>query len=113
MVLNVKTNFSISNEGEIGRLVCIPCIPVGVNLNAGSYISHEENTESMQLEINRLRRRLHCERRRRTPLGSDPFSDDDRDGSYKPRLRTPHNQSFSCDEDHRYECRNKTHLAKV
>ena len=27
----------------------------------GSYISHEENTRSMQLEIDRLHRRLCCE----------------------------------------------------
>ena len=39
----------------------------------GSYISHEENTRSMQLEIDRLRRRLRYERRRRTPSDSDPL----------------------------------------
>ena len=35
MVLNIKANFSILNEGEIGRLVCIPHILVGANLKAG------------------------------------------------------------------------------
>ena len=39
----------------------------------GSYISHEENTKSMQLEIDRLRRRLRYERQRRTPSDSDPL----------------------------------------
>ena len=43
----------------------------------------------MQLEINRLRRRLRRERRGRTPSNSDFSSDDDRDGSYRPRSRTP------------------------
>ena len=35
LVLNVKTNFSILNEGGIGRSVCIPRILVGANLKAG------------------------------------------------------------------------------
>ena len=61
----------------------------------------------MQLEINRFRRRLQRERQRRTPSYSDPFSDDVRDGSYRPRSRTPPSESFSCDEDHHYECKNK------
>ena len=38
---------------------------------SGSHISHEENIKAMQLEIDHLRRRLHCERRRRTPSGPD------------------------------------------
>ena len=61
----------------------------------------------MQLEINRFRRRLQRERQRRTPSYSDPFSDDVRDGSYRPRSRTPPSESFSCDEDHHYERKNK------
>ena len=69
----------------------------------GSYISHEENTRSMQLEIDHLRRRLCRKRRRRTPSDFDPSSDDDRDGNYRPRSRTPPCKSFSCDEDHHYE----------
>ena len=54
-----------------------------------SYISHEENTRSMQLEIDCLRRRLRRDQRRRTPLDSDPSSNDDGDGSYRPKSRTP------------------------
>ena len=74
----------------------------------GSHISHKENTKSLQLEINRLRRRLCHERRRRTPSDSDPSSDDEGDGSYKPRSRTPPNESFSYDEDHHYKRRSKS-----
>ena len=48
----------------------------------------------MKLEIDRLHRRLRHERRRRTPLDSDPSSDDDGDGSYRPRSRTPLSESF-------------------
>ena len=43
----------------------------------------------MQLEIDRLRRRLRRERWRRAPSNSKPSFNDDRDGSYRPRLRTP------------------------
>ena len=68
-----------------------------------SYISHEENTRNMQLEIDHLRRRLRHERQRRTPSDSDLSLDDDRDGSYRPRSRTSPNESFSYDEDSHYK----------
>ena len=74
----------------------------------GSYISHEENTRSMQLEIDHLCRRLRREQRRRTHSGSDPSFDDDGDGSYRPRSRTPPNKSFSYDEDRHYKRRSKS-----
>ena len=61
----------------------------------GSHLSHEENTRSMQLEIDRLHKRLRCERQRRIPSNSDPSPDKDRDGSYKSRSRTPPSESFS------------------
>ena len=69
----------------------------------GSYISHEKNTRSMQLEIDRLHKRLCRERRRKTPSDSNPSSDDDRDGSYKPRSRTSLSESFLYDEDHHHK----------
>ncbi|XP_050241410.1 uncharacterized protein LOC126690348 [Quercus robur] len=47
----------------------------------------------MHLEINRLRRRLRCKRRRGTPSSSDPSSNDDGDNSYHPRRRK---ESPSC-----------------
>ena len=74
----------------------------------GSHISQEENTRSMQLEIDRLRKRLHCERRKRTLSNFDPFSDDDGDGSYRPRSRTPPSESFSHDENRHYKGRSKS-----
>ena len=67
-----------------------------------SYISQEENTKSIVLEIDHLCRRLRRERRRRTPSYFDPSSDDDGDGSYRPRSKTPPSESFSYDEDRRY-----------
>ena len=61
----------------------------------------------MQLEIDRLWRSLHLERQRRTPSNFDPSSDNGRDGSYKPKSRTPPNESFSYDRDHHYKRKSK------
>ena len=66
----------------------------------------------MQLEINRLRRRLCRERRIRTPSDSDPSSDDDRDGSYRPKSRTPPSDFFSYDRDRHYKQRSKSPSCK-
>ena len=79
-----------------------------IQYRSRSHVSHEENTRSMQLEIDHLRRRLRREQRRKTPSSSDPSSDDNGDGSYRPRSRTPPNESFSYDEDCHYNCRNKS-----
>ena len=75
---------------------------------SGSHAFHEENTRSMQLEIDHLRRSLRRERHRGTPSSSDPSSDDDRDDSYRPKSRTPPSESFSCDEDRHYKQRSKS-----
>ena len=69
----------------------------------GSHISHEENTRNLQLEIDCLRRRLRRERRRRTPSDSNPSFEDEGDGSYRPRSRTPPSEFFSNDKDHHNE----------
>ena len=74
----------------------------------GSYISHEENTRSMQLEIDHLCRRLCRERWRRTPLDSDPSSDDDGDGSYMSRSRTSLSESFLYDKNCHHKRRSKS-----
>ena len=75
---------------------------------SGSHLSYKENTRSMQLEIYRLRRRLCCEWRRRTPSNSDPSLNNGRDGSYRPRSRTPLSESFLYDEDHHYKHRSNS-----
>ena len=62
----------------------------------------------MQLEIDRLRRRLRHERRRRTPPSSNPSSGDDSDISHQLRSQTPPNESFSCDQDHHYRRRRES-----
>ena len=62
----------------------------------------------MQREIDLLKRKLHHEWRRWTPSNSDLSSSDEKDGSYRPRSRTPSSESFSCDEDYYRECRSKS-----
>ena len=61
----------------------------------------------MQLEIDRLHRKLRRKPQRRTPSDSNPFSDDNRDGSYRSRSRTPPSESYSYDEDRHYKRRSK------
>ena len=80
----------------------------GSQSQGGSHLSHEKNTKSMQLEIDRLRRRLCHERRRATPSSSGPSSNDDSDISYRPRSRTPPSESFLCDKDHHYRQRRES-----
>ena len=80
----------------------------GSQSRGGSHLSHEENTRSMQLEIDHLRRRLRCERRRTTPLSSDPSFGGDSDISYRPRSRTPPSESFWCDQDRHYRRRRES-----
>ena len=61
----------------------------------------------MQLEIDRFHRKLRCEPQRRTPSDSNPFSDDNRDGSYRSKSRTPPSESYLYDEDRHYKRRSK------
>ena len=75
------------------RLVCTPRILARASLEEG---------------VTSLMRRLHCEQQIRTPSYSDPSSEDEEDGSYRLRFRTPPNESFSYDEDRYYEWRSKS-----
>ena len=43
-----------------------------------------------------------------TPSSSDPSSDDNGDGNYRPRSMTPPSKSFLYDEDCHHKCRNKS-----
>ena len=55
----------------------------------GSHLSHEEDTRALQLEIDHLKRKLRHERQKRTPSNSDFSFDNEKDGSYRRRSRTP------------------------
>ena len=74
---------------------------------SGSHLSHQENARAMQLEIDHLKRKLHHKQQKRTPSNSDFSSDDEEDGSYRPRSRTPPSESFSYDENYHHKRRNK------
>ena len=66
----------------------------------------------MQLEIDHQKRKLRHEQRRRTPSNFDFSSSDKEDGSYRPKLRTPLNKSFSNDEDYHHERGNRSSSSK-
>ena len=78
----------------------------------GSHLSHEEDTRALQLEIDHLKRMLHHEWRKQTPSNSDFSSDNEEDGSYRHRLRTPPSESFSYEEDYHHQRRNRNSSSK-
>ena len=78
----------------------------------GSHLSHEKNTKTMQQEINRLKRELRPEQRRQSPSTSDFSSNDEEDGSYRQRSRTPPSESFSYDKEYRHEHGNRNSSSK-
>ena len=78
----------------------------------GSHLSHGKNTKAMQQEIDQLKRKLRHERIRQTPSISDFSSDNEEDGSYRRRSRTPPNKSFSYDEDYHHEHKNRSSSSK-
>ena len=59
-----------------------------------------------------MKRELRRERRRRSPTISDFSSNDEEDGSYKQRSRTPPNESFSHDEEHHHKHGNRNSSSK-
>ena len=78
----------------------------------GSHLSHEEDTKALQLEIDHLKRKLCHEQQKRTPSNFDSSIDDEENRSYRCRLRTPPNESFTYDEDVHHERRNKNSSSK-
>ena len=84
----------------------------GSHSRGGSHLSQEKNTSAMQQELDHLKRKLRHERRKRTPSISDFSSDDEEDGSYRQRSRTPPNESFSYNEDYHHGPRNRSSSSK-
>ncbi|XP_075665145.1 uncharacterized protein LOC142634761 [Castanea sativa] len=66
----------------------------------------------MQLEIDRLKRKLRHEWQSRTLSFSDPSSNDGGDSNYRPRLRTPPSESFSYEKDSPHSRRSKNSSCK-
>ena len=69
----------------------------------GCHLSHEKDTKALQLEIDHLKRNLCHKWRKRTPSNFDFSSNDEEDGSYRRRSRTPPSESFSYDKDYHHE----------
>ena len=66
----------------------------------------------MQQEIDHLKRKLRHKRRKQTPSIFYFSFDDEEDGSYRQRLRTPPSESFSYDKDYHHEHRHKSSSSK-
>ena len=61
-----------------------------------SHVSHDQETHKLQLEIDRLHRRLrHRERERSPSLSSSDGSRGSEDCSYRPRSRTTSSEAYS------------------
>ena len=84
----------------------------GSQSRTGSHTCHEKNAKDMQLEIDHLKRKLRYERRRQTPFNSNFSSDNEEDGSYRRRSRTPPSKFFSNEEDYHHKRRNRISSSK-
>ena len=65
-----------------------------------SHVSHAKNERDMQREIDKLNKKLHHARRKRSSLGSKSSSEDAEDATYRQRSRTPPSETFSSDEEY-------------
>ena len=62
---------------------------------------HEQGDEkAMQRKIDDLKRQLCRAQRKQSPPSSDVSSNDKEDNIYRQRSRTPHSESFSCEEEY-------------
>ena len=74
----------------------------------GSYVSQKQNNKVMQREIDHLKEELRHARWRWTLSQFDSSSDNEKDGSYRRRSRTPPSEFFSYEEERHRECRYKS-----
>ena len=72
-----------------------------------SHVSHAKNERNMQREIDELKKELRRAWRRRSSPNSELSSEEIDDATYKRRSRTPPNETFSGNEEHRYKRKNK------
>ena len=74
----------------------------------GSRISQRQNSkQTMQQEIDDLKRKLRRAQRRWSPSSTDISYGDEEDGNYRRRLRTPPNETFSYEDEHHYKRKHK------
>ena len=63
-------------------------------------MSHAENEKNMQREIDELKKKLRCARRRRSSFESESSSGDIEDVTYRQRSRTLPSETFSGDKEY-------------
>ena len=62
----------------------------------------------MQQEIDDLKKKLRHTRRRRSPSSTGISFDDEKDGNYRQRSRTPPNETFSYEDEHHHRRKHKS-----
>ena len=73
-----------------------------------SHVSHAKNEKDMQREIDELKKKLRCARRRHSSPDSKLSSEETDDATYRRRSRTPPSETFSGDEEYRHKRKNKS-----
>ena len=73
-----------------------------------SHVSHAKNERDMQREIDELKKELRRVQRRRSSPDSELSSEETDDATNRRRSRTPPSETFSCDEEYRHRCKNKS-----
>ena len=73
-----------------------------------SHVSHVKNERDMQREIDELKKKLHCARRRCSSPNSEPSSEETDDATYRRRSRTSPSETFSGDEEYNHKRKNKS-----
>ena len=66
----------------------------------------------MQREIDDLKRQLRQAQQKQSLPNSDVSSNDEEDTIYRQRLRTPPNESFSCEEEHLHKRKHRSPSCK-
>ena len=75
----------------------------------GNRISQKQNSnQTMQQEIDDLKRKLRRAQRRQSPSSTDIFSGGEEDGNYRRRSRTPPSETFSYEDEHHYRQKHKS-----
>ena len=73
-----------------------------------SHVSHAKNERDIQREIDELKKKLHCARRRRSSPDSELSSEETDDATYRRRSRTLPSETFSGGEEYSYKRKNKS-----
>ena len=74
----------------------------------GSRVSQRQNSnQTMQQEIDDLKKKLRRAQRRRSPSSFDISSNNEEDDNYRQRSRTPPSETFSYEDKHHHRWKHK------